>query len=187
MSTNRESSVPGESIDRDDTRRKAKRQRVVEPRQTTLTSMRPIAVRRGHVAVAKYFPGKAPPKIDGYTTALIHIQANTLGGALSPYQLRDANGYLLENIWQFSKVYACVRAQRTPRHRFRPNDIIWEHSSERHLDIAGDILPAYWAWRRKGMQANDAVRYPNGFHGRREVLFCGTSVQTIPRHLAPNA
>lgn len=129
-----------------------------------------ISPRRGRIAVAKYIPGSSTPKVAGFTTVLIHTSLNTLGGSLSPYQLRDTNGYLLENVWQFSKVYDFVDQQRIPRHRFRPNDIIWEHPAERHVKDEV-ILPEYWGWRKKGMKAEYAVRYPNGFNGRHKCRF----------------
>ena len=122
------------------------------------------------IRVAKYFPGKSPPAMAGYKTILIHTRGDNLGGDLSPFVLRNEKGQLLENIWQFSKVYARVSQQRTSLSRFQPQQIIWEHPNEEHVRD-GVILPAYWAWREKGYQNGYAVRYPNGLQGRRECLF----------------
>ena len=126
--------------------------------------------RMGMIRVAKYYPGKPVPKTEGYVNILIHTKGTNLGGDLSPYILKDENGRLLENIWQFSKVYPVVFAQRTPISRFHPRRIIWEHPREVHYEN-DKILPAYWKWRRKGMANEHAVRYPNGFHGRHKCLF----------------
>ena len=124
----------------------------------------------GDVRVAKYYPGKPPPTMPGYKTILIHVRGDELGGDLSPYVLRDERGCLLENVWQFAKVYARVGAQRTPMSRFQPNKIIWEHPAEEHY-TGDDVTPAYWAWREKGRNNSYAVRYPNGFNGRSQCLF----------------
>jgi hypothetical protein len=125
---------------------------------------------RGLIRVAKYFPGKPLPVTPGFRNIFIHTKGNTLGGDLSPYVLKDEQGHLLENIWQFSKVYPSVTAQRVTLSRFHPNVIIWEYPSEEHCKD-GKMLPAYWNWRRMGMQNKYAVRYPNGFHGRHKCLF----------------
>ena len=126
------------------------------------------------VRVAKYYPREheKPTAPAGFRNILIHTRGNTLGGDLSPYVLKNEQGHLLENLWQFSKVYASVSAQRTKLSRFHPNVVIWEHPSERHYDEDTDaVMPAYWKWRDKGIQNPYAVRYPNGFHGRHKVLF----------------
>lgn len=132
----------------------------------------PMIEKIPQVFVAKYIPGKPIPPSPSGRNILIHIDPKRLGGQLSPYQIKDENGCLLENIWQFSKVYARVDKQRTPKSRYQPQDIIWEHPSEQHVDpISNEILPDYWKWREKGTYNNYAVRYPNGFHGRTQCLY----------------
>jgi hypothetical protein len=121
---------------------------------------------RGSVCVAKYYPGKSPPEKPGYRTVVIHTDARPLGGDLSPYVLRDEKGRLLENIWQFSKIYRRIDAQRISKSRFQKNEIIWEHSEEQHIAADGSITREYWAWRNKGQRNYYAVRYPAGFNGR---------------------
>ena len=71
----------------------------------------------GMVAVRKYYPGKAPPSLPGFTTVLIHTSKDTLGGPLSPYHLKNEYGQFLENIWQFSKIYTGVEARRNAKSR----------------------------------------------------------------------
>lgn len=129
-------------------------------------------VKLGRVKVAKYYPGKPMPKSPGYRNILIHTSATRLGGDLSPYILKDEHGRILENVWQFSKIYERVTVQRTRLSRFHPNKIIWQHGSEQHIGDNKTILPAYWDWRRKGMANEFAVRYPNGFHGRTKCVSC---------------
>lgn len=128
------------------------------------------------VFVAKYYPGKPRPPLpeEGTLDLLIHTSPHGKGASLSPYQLRNEKGQLLENVWQFSKVYPFVRHAKIPVSRFHPNNIIWQHPEEKHVEIEGDkinILPEYWAWREKGFNNPKAVRYPNGYHGRKDCLF----------------
>lgn len=124
------------------------------------------------VYVAKFYPGSAAPNVPPKTRNIfIHTRSGSDGGDLSPYVLRNEHGHLLENIWQFSKVYETVCKLRTPLHKMQPNVIVWEHPAERHVDENGDILPAYWAWRKKGLRNSRAVRYPNGYDGRKSCKF----------------
>lgn len=125
----------------------------------------------GVVRVAKYYTGRPAPEIPGFRTILIHVKNEGLGGALSPYVLKDETGCLLENIWQFSKLYPRVEKQRTSMSRWQPNSIIWEHTEEVHMDPASkEPTDAYWAWRHKGEHNPYAVRYPNGYYGRHKCV-----------------
>ena len=124
------------------------------------------------VYVAKYKYNakvKAPEPPENCINVVIHTSAKKLGGALSPYIIADKNGCLLENLWQFSKLYPRVTARRDAKSRWETSTIIWEHPFEVHIDPkTGDIHPDYWAWRKKGFHNPYAVRYPNGFDGRRD-------------------
>ena len=123
------------------------------------------------IRVAKYYVGKPLPETPDFKNILIHTKSvKTLGVELSPYVLTNEEGQLVENVWQFSKVYEKVEEQKIPLSRFQPNTIVWEHPAETHV-VDGEIQPAYWAWRKKGMQNSYAVRYPNGFNGRRKCLY----------------
>lgn len=125
---------------------------------------------RGRIRVAKYVPGKPVPKTRGFKNVLIHTSPSVLGGDLSPYVLRDEDGHLIENIWQFSKIYHRVSAQRTPLGKFHMDTIVWEHAAEQHIGKGKKVLPAYWKWRRKGFANKYAVRYPAGFFSRRSAV-----------------
>ncbi len=125
----------------------------------------------GEIRVAKYYTWKAPPSIDGYLTVLIHTNPSGIGGPLSPYHLRDEDGVILENRWQFGKLYACVSEQRIPVHREQPDNIVWEHKTERHVGLDGQTPnEAYFAWRQKGFNNPRAVRWPNGVDGAKKCL-----------------
>lgn len=124
----------------------------------------------GQVRVAKYYPALAQRQMPGFRNILIHTSGNNLGGDLSPYVLKDENGHLLENVWQFSKFYPRVKDQCAKKSRYRPTEIVWEHPAERHIGEDGEPNDLYWSWREKGMANEYAVRYPNGFHGRHQCI-----------------
>ncbi len=124
------------------------------------------ALPRGRIAVVRYSPGKPKPLRPGYRTAVVHV-----GDALSPYDLRDERGRILENLWQFSKIYPVVTAQRVRKSRWQ-SEIIWEHPKETHINPdTREPTPAYWEWRRRGMWNPYPVRYPNGYTGRSTCAF----------------
>lgn len=120
---------------------------------------------QGQVRVAKYYPGKPTPVTPGYRSVLIHVSSTGLGGPLSPFVLKNEQGQLLENVWQFSKLYPRVTSQHSLIKG--TNTVIWSHPAEVHIDTeTGEPNDAYWAWREKGMNNPLAVRYPNGYYGR---------------------
>lgn len=122
----------------------------------------------GTIYVGKYVNNKLPKMPPNTKSILIHTSDKNLGGGLSPYKIHK-DGMLLENLWQFSKIYPKVYAQRIPLSRFHPDKIIWEHPEEIHVE-GGKITESYWNWRKKGFENPFAVRYPNGYHGRKTCL-----------------
>jgi hypothetical protein len=118
---------------------------------------------RGKVAVAKYYyQNRIVPQVKGYTSVLIHSSDKGIGGPLSPFHLKNEKGQLMENVWQFSKLYERVEAQ---------NGKDWSHPAEVHVDEkGGEPNEAYARWREKGMNHNRAVRYPNGYKGRTKCI-----------------
>lgn len=66
---------------------------------------------------------------------------------LSPFLLKDENGHLMENVWQYSKLY--------PMHYDAKTQTVTED---------------YWSWRQKGMDSVRAVRYPVGAENRHTCL-----------------
>lgn len=85
---------------------------------------------------------------------------------VTPYYLKDDEGHIFENVYQYAKCYKKIYAQD----QSYGNKVIWSHPEEVHMDANNNVLPAYWYWRHKGINNPYAVRYPNGFHGRRECL-----------------
>lgn len=127
------------------------------------------------VCVAKYH-ATSKVKFDeppvGFINVIIHTSSKRLGGALSPFILRNRTHCILENLWQFSKVYPKVNARRDPKSRFEPWKIIWEHPFQVHLnEQTGVIHPDYWNWRKKGFMCQEPIRYPNGYNDRHDCKF----------------
>lgn len=114
---------------------------------------------RGKVAVAKYYyRNRKVATMEGYMSVLIHSSDRGIGGPLSPFHLKNEKGQLMENVWQFSKLYPVVHKQTQKE---------WTHPEEVHGDPPNE---AYWKWREKGMNHPRAVRYPNGYKGRHECI-----------------
>jgi hypothetical protein len=109
------------------------------------------------------------PKIDGFKPIVVLMKSSKYY-SLSPYSLRTQEGHIMENIWQFSKVYKTIPASRQTYSRY-DNTVIWEHPAEAHLDQDGNLTNAYWNWRSKGYNNPHAVRYPVGFHHRTKCLY----------------
>src|SRR5688572_7713830 len=89
--------------------------------------MDPVRVGRITYAGAK----QIVPHVPGYRPVIV-MTASSPYAQLSPYLLKNSNGQIMENIWQFSKVYSTVPStiQRYSRYDDR---VIWNHPSEQHL------------------------------------------------------
>ncbi len=107
------------------------------------------------------------PSFEGFKN-IICMTASTEYGSIGPYCLKDENGQIMENIWQFSKIYESV--PKTKEKYSRYNDkIIWEHPEEIHV-TDGKLNDNYLNWRKKGFECKYPVRYPVGFHGRDKCI-----------------
>ena len=103
------------------------------------------------------------PSFEGFTPIVVLTKTSEYG-ELGPYVLKDENGVIMENHWQFRKLYPWVPTSKQPFSRFDPT-IIWEHPQETHI-TNGEPNKLYWAWREKGFKSEYAIRYPvnNGTH-----------------------
>jgi hypothetical protein len=126
----------------------------------------------GHIRVGRYRgknePGDKIPITDGFVNVIVtsHNQKG-LGASLSPYVVADSKDRIMENLWQFSKVYTRVHAQKQPN---------WTWDAEEHYitnkkTTKGKLSSDYWEWRQAGMEHDKPIRYPNGFRGKAECLF----------------
>lgn len=104
-------------------------------------------------------PGTKIPITEGYTNIVVTSHNQTkIGHSLSPYKLADSKGRLMENLWQFAKIYPKV-------HKQTQKD--WSWDEEVHM-VDGEPTPEYWEWRQAGMEHDKPIRYPNGFAGKAE-------------------
>jgi hypothetical protein len=127
--------------------------------------------------------GNKDPSFPGFKNILC-LTRSTPYGDLGPYSLFDQDGRNIENLWQFAKVYEQV-PESTQRYSRFNQTIIWDWPAEEHIttsppkDRAGYVrisgtkkylTPAYFAWRKAGMEAQYAIRYPVGFKARSQCI-----------------
>lgn len=118
------------------------------------------------IRVGKYnWKKKKQPETKGYTNVLVHVVES-----MSPFVLRNEENQIMENVWQFQKIYDHVYKQEQ---KSRNKDVqCWQHPAEIHWDEKGKKpTPEYWEWRTKGMNWPSAVRWPNGSDGAKECKF----------------
>jgi len=108
------------------------------------------------------------PEIEGYTPILCLTKSSKYG-SLSPYVLKDDNDCIIENVWQFSKVYESV-PQSIQKYSRYDQTVIWNHPAEDHY-VDDELSDEYWEWRKKGFSCSYPVRYPVGFNFRHKCLF----------------
>ena len=109
------------------------------------------------------------PEYENFISIVVLTKCSKYG-CIGPYCLKNEQGQILENVWQFSKIYEKVPYSRRCKSRY-DFTVIWEHPAETHM-INGFPTPEYWNWRNKGMNAQEAIRYPVGFNHRKECLAC---------------
>ena len=111
------------------------------------------------------------PTYDGFTPVIV-LTKSTKYGSLGPYELKNSEGQIMENIWQFAKVYESVPASKQKLSRFS-KEVTWDHPAEKHVDsLERDkrsrkttdlkLREEYWQWRNKGFNNKHFVRYPVG-------------------------
>lgn len=125
-----------------------------------------------YVGGKKVFPN---PVVNGVKFKIIEVMTpSTTWGDLSPYSLKTREGYIMENVWQFSKVYEQVPKTTQIYSKYNPK-IIWDHPEEKHYNPeTRKFTPEYYLWRRKGFECEYAIRYPVGYADRGKCLFALT-------------
>ena len=127
---------------------------------------------------------KTDPSYPNYEKIVVIMKSHSKYYPLSPYYLKDENEVLMENYWQFSKIYRQVPKSLQKRSRY-DSTIIWDHPKEDHIiKINGidKITNEYIEWRKKGMKCPDPIRYPVGFNYRQTcygALKCTQNEDTI--------
>jgi hypothetical protein len=111
---------------------------------------------------------KTDPSYPGFEPIMVVMKSHSCWYPLSPYYLIDNKGRIMENYWQFSKIYRTVAKTEQKKSRY-DNKIVWSHPSETHIvtvDGKDIITDAYINWRNKGMMCPEPIRYPVGFFNR---------------------
>lgn len=112
---------------------------------------------------------KGEPMFDGHKE-IVCTTKSSVWGALGPYVAKRPNGEIMENAWQFRKVYKYVPARREAYSRFHQNLIVWDREAEIHMNDDGSMTDEYWSWRRDGLSNPYHVRYPVGLKHRHNCL-----------------
>ena len=120
------------------------------------------------IRVAKICKSGHSPTTDGYENIIIKMKSHSRWWKLSPFYLKDSYGRIMENLYQGSKCYSHLTAQQIPYSRWDPT-IIWQYPEDDHV-VNNILQPSYWLWREKLMSNAYAVRYPNGYNGRKDCL-----------------
>lgn len=110
------------------------------------------------------------PEYDGYTTIVVLTEKTNKYGAISPYSLRNEQGQLIENVYQFSKCYKTVPTARIP-YSSGQRQIVWEWPAENHIDDDGNFTEEFWKWRLTGKNHKQPVRNPVGWKHLKECIF----------------
>lgn len=127
---------------------------------------------RGQIRVGRidYSGGKPKnPSFENFTPIIVLTKSSPYG-SIGPYALKDKHGRIMENIWQFSKVYVSVPQTHEKFSRW-DNTVIWQHPAERHINEDGSLTKEYWRWRQKGFKCQYAVRYPVGMKHRKTCQY----------------
>jgi len=115
---------------------------------------------------------KTDPTFPNFVPIVVVMKSHSRWYPLSPYYLTDEKGRIMENYWQFSKIYRNVGNSEQKKSRY-DKSIIWSHPAETHVvtDNGIDkITNEYKQWRNKGMHCKEPIRYPVGFYNRHNCM-----------------
>ncbi len=113
------------------------------------------------VGTINYNGGKKVfPRYDDFIPIEV-MTPSTKYGSLSPYSLKNDKGQLMENIWQFSKIYESVPITKQYYSRY-DHAVIWQQKKTEVHIVGDEIKSDYWKWRKRGFKCEYAIRYPVG-------------------------
>ena len=125
--------------------------------------------KRGILRVGRIKNANDMIKLPGFTSIVV-MTASSKFGMLSPFQLKTKDNIIIENKWQFMKVYKKV--PETTQYYSRFNKIvIWQYHEEEHVDDDDNILPEYYDWQKAGFNCKWACRYPVSYYHRTKCLY----------------
>jgi len=109
-------------------------------------------------------------KYKGFTKIPVLTERYGKYGQIGPYNLKNNQDEILENVWQFSKVYSYVPAVSVP-YSTGDKTIVWTWPAEVHLDEQGNPNENYWRWREAGKNNPQPVRFPVGSRNKHTVSY----------------
>lgn len=124
-------------------------------------------IRVGRTEFQEFGPRK-DPTFNGFTNIVVLLKNTTEWGPLSPFELRDEHGRIMENVFQGSKAYPNVPKRRIINKE--TGKIAFDHPAETHTDQNGKPNAKYYGWRKKVMDCPYYLRYPAGFDNRHNCL-----------------
>jgi len=128
---------------------------------------------RGSLRVgrSKFIEGRTiMPSFPNFKMIYVLTKKSSPYGELGPYELKNEQGQIIENVWQFSKVYENVPQVSIP-YSSGNKKIVWEWPKECHLDQQGILTNEYWNWRLTGKNNSEPVRNPVGWTHYKACLF----------------
>jgi hypothetical protein len=137
-----------------------------EEHKTNIVAPGKIRVGRCKFQKEPYYK-RIDPKYEGFTPIVV-MTSKSGYGTMSPYNIKDEQGRIMENNYQFCKIYKRVPAISKPLGKW--SKLIWNHPAEVHITEDNKITPEYIAWRKKGRTFTDAVRYPLGYNERHKCV-----------------
>lgn len=118
---------------------------------------------------SKLWKGKVnTPEYENFVQIVVH--PNKPYESLGPYFLKNEQGQIIENVWQFDKVYEKVPPVKMPYSSGNPL-IVHEWPGEIHIDADGKFTPEFWNWRLTGKNNPQPVRAPVGWKHLKNCLF----------------
>jgi hypothetical protein len=85
---------------------------------------------------------------------------------INPFDLKNERNQIMEDIWQFSRLYRYVPRSKQYKSRW-DKTVIWDHPAEIHVDPGTDVINEKGkAWILKGLNNKEAVRYPATYEHR---------------------
>jgi hypothetical protein len=130
----------------------------------------PITTKTGKIRVGRTTTKgnkRIDPKFKGFTPILVLTKSSPYG-SIGPYVLKNEHGQIMENIWQFSRLYSKVPKSKQFYSRY-DRTITWDWKEEIHSTKEEDkiiIKEEYWNWRKSGYNNQYPIRYPVGFHNK---------------------
>ncbi len=126
------------------------------------------------------YPNYAVTKIKGYE--IIYVMTPNFPGdynQLSPFAIKDEHGRIMENIWQFSRIFP--KTFKTVKPRTFKDKSLKESTEDKISLIDEQNIPTddYMIWRRTGANYPKPIRYSNGLHDKKSAICAYKEKQPI--------